>query len=585
MAVRVPRIILELALPVLLAQWVSGMISKSEPPLGEGTAMAGLGGWFRWKYFPAMCLAVWCVTGVLLRSGPSDTVLTSPDAQADFMVPVSGAWALASGMRIHTDFSTPLGPAYYLPYYWALEILGDKASVVRHVESGIFVAVSVISFLLLRPPRYSWGVTALGVCFLSLLGASPGMLGRPPTEIYEGIAYNYLGIVTGYLCLLTALFPPKGLSAEIKRREMGDALLLAAILVWITFVKVNFLVQNAAFLAVVLVVNRFNKSGPGVRFWGVLAGGFVLLALVFVLVFRVDLGGMWRDVQMAASCRSHYVFTKIALSDAFGQGAYLGLASLYMGAGRTLAAHQAELLLLAGALLGGMAVVTVSGGTSLRRLTAYCVLVLLVLVGDIFQGFFNTYNYALPMLPFMWFLVICVLERGGCICDGAPGEKTALLARNWVGGLAAVMAAWHILFLAAGHVSAFVFNSGLSDRFGKNLAGVEIHRDEFLRTEGWERLYYAATRGMRNTNSFVAKVNDGMALLQNTGLEQQRIFVMDQINPFPFLLRAPYPAGQPAWLHIMATFSKEKHLPVETVLKGADVIMVPKKPLNPPLPV
>ena len=112
---------------------------------------------------PLVLLFIWCVMGVLVCCWPSALVLNSAYS-SDSLIPLSGAWALHSGLRIHTDFSTPLGLACYLPYYWAMEIFGNTANVIRQVDAGIYVVVSILAFLLLKPPRFSWLAAALRSC-------------------------------------------------------------------------------------------------------------------------------------------------------------------------------------------------------------------------------------------------------------------------------------------------------------------------------------------------------------------------------------------------------------------------------------
>ena len=494
------------------------------------------------------------------------------------MVPLSGAWALASGMRIHTDFSTPLGLAYYLPYYWTLKVFGNGAAVVRHTESAIFVVAAVITFLLLRPPRYSWMVTALGVASVSLQAASPTLMGRSPVMIYEGIAYNYIGIAAGCLCLLTALFPPQGDPAQVRRREISDALLLAAILVWVAFVKINFLVQAGFFLLVVFLLFGLGQSGRIRRFYGVLAGGFVLMALLFILIFQVHLGAMFQDIRMAARCRSHWVLSTLPSMDRSDD--ITAFSGIYASFGRVIAEHQAELALLAVTLLGGVAAVFILGRMPVRRVLVYACLMLLVLASDLFQDMFNSYQGAIPMLACLWLFVMCVLERDKCLRDEDNTTNTARITRNWVSMMAAMAVVCHCVILAIGYLAAFSYNSGLAGRLHRSLPLLAIDQPNGIQAKGWEKFFYEGPENSETNTPFADKVNDGLNLLRQTHSDQRCIFVLDQINPFPLLLRAPYPKGQPAWMHVQATFDSENHLPAETVFGGADVVMIPKQPVN-----
>jgi hypothetical protein len=536
--------------------------------------MSSRPGWLQVKYLPVVCLVVWCVAGVMLRSGPSATVLTSDSARSDFLTPISGAWALESGMHIHTDFSTPLGLAYYLPYYWMLKIFGNTDALVRHTESAIFVIFSVLSFLLLRPPRYSWKITAMGVVLISLLASNPIALGDPPTSIDEGLAYNYICIAWGYLCLLIALFPPTGEPAAIRRRETFDALLLAAGLVWVAFTKITFVGQNFIFLLAALALYRLTQGRWRLRFIGIVALGFLLMSAAFVIVYHIDLGAMFHDIRMAGNSRSHYI---LVMDNDF-DNAYRGVLTLYLIAQKAIVANQAELVLLAVALLCGLTSVIILGRAPLWRLAAYGSLMVLVLFFDVSQNVFNAYGNSLPMLAFMWLFLMCVLERGQCIQASIDTAAPARQAGRCMTSVAAVAVGCHIAFVAAGHVSAFCYNTGLWDWAGDETSGAVYNRMEGIQTKSWNNLIFALPRHWEGRwPPYDTVINEGLALLRDNGCDKRRVFNLDQVNPFPFLLGTPYPVGQPCWLHAQATFNLWNHFPPETLFQGADVIMIPQK--------
>jgi len=522
-----------------------------------------------------LCLVVWCVAGVALRSAPSRTVLTQVSSRADFLIPVSGAWALASGLHIHTDFSSPLGLAYYLPYYWALKIFGNTHAVVHYAESGIFVVISIMAFLLLKPPRYSWTVTALGVSLISLLANSPCFFSDSPFVIYEGVGYNRIGIALGYLCLLAVAFPPLAEGGLKKRLEIQDALLLAAGLVWISFVKLNYLPMNAVLILMAVIASRLTLGTQSWRFCGVLAGAFILMAAAFVLCFHIDIGAMFRDFHMAGEARSNYMLTLASESDFAGTSSR-GVASLYVRALKVLMLHQAELLLVLGTLLGGVGAVAVLSRTPMKRVAVYGALLLAVLGLDLLQNLFNTYGQSLPMIPFMWLFLLCVLERGLL-----AAEETARVVRGLVYKVVVVAVGCYIANLAIGHAAAFAYNIKDPDGFANSGSSPGFNPNETIQAKGWEGLYMTAARdGDKPGISYAGEINQGLSLLRTNNLADKRVFVLDQINPFPMMLGTPYPTGQPVWMHAGGTYNQQNHLPAETVFAGTDVILVPKQPIN-----
>lgn len=534
----------------------------------------------KWRHFPILCLAVWCIAGAVLRSAPSRTVLTQVSSRADFFTPISGAWALASGLQIHTDFSTPLGLAYYLPYYWALKFFGDTHAVVHYVESGIFMVVSIMAFLLLKPPRYSWTVTGLGVTLISLLATSPCFFSDSPFVIYEGIGYNRLGIALGYLCLLAVAFPPLAEGGLKKRLEIQDALLLAAGLVWMTFVKLNYLPMNVTFIVAAGVASRLTLGTGLWRFCIVLGGAFLLMAMAFVLCFHIDVSAMFRDIHMAGEARSTYLLTQAPESDENNTSNW-GVSALYVRALKVLILHQAELLLLLGTLLGGVGTAVVLSRTPIMRVFVYGALFLVVLAWDMLQNLFNAYGHSLPMIPFMWLFLLCVLERGLLVNENPAMAETARVVRGLTYKLVVVVIGCYIANLAIAHATAFAYDIRNPDGFANSGPNPGFNPDETIQAKGWEGLYMTATRdGDKPGISYAGQINQGLTLLRTNNLADKRVFVLDQINPFPMMLGTAYPTGQPVWMHAGGTYNQQNHLPAETVFAGTDVILVPKQPIN-----
>jgi hypothetical protein len=90
----------------------------------------------------------------------------------------------------------------------------------------------------------------------------------------------------------------------------------------------------------------------------------------------------------------------------------------------------------------------------------------------------------------------------------------------------------------------------------------------------------AARDGDKPGISYAGQINQGLSLLRTNNLADKRVFVLDQINPFPMMLGTPYPTGQPVWMHAGGTYNLLNNLPARTVFAGTDVVLVPKQPIN-----
>ena len=284
---------------------------------------------------PVALLLTWCVLGALLLCLPDTTVLNPRPIQNDFFAPIPGAWALACGLKIHTDLSSAMGLAYFLPYLTALKLFGPTMQIVKQGNAIIFITVSILAFLMLKPPRFSWTICALGVMLGSLLAANPVYFGESPMVISMGTV-NWPAISLSGLCLLVPLS---------KVRKISDAILLAVILACLTFYKLNFLLVGSGFILLGLWTAPRISGSSSLKFLAWLAGFYLLFASAFVGWFRIDLAAMFRDIHMAACARSEYMFSLVPEKDFWGVS-HFGWASVGCHMARAIKSNCIELSLM-----------------------------------------------------------------------------------------------------------------------------------------------------------------------------------------------------------------------------------------------
>lgn len=462
-------------------------------------------------------LFVWCAVGAILLCVPGPVVLSPRPLQNDFFAPIPGTWALASGLKIHTDFSSAMGLAFFLPYLVVLKLFGPTMQIVNQGNALIFVAVSILAFLLLKPPRFNWRICTLGIGLSSLLAANPVYYGDPPSIISEG-SVNWPAIGFSCLCLLAPLSSVKNVS---------DAVLLAGILVWLTFYKLNFFVVGSCFILFGLIAARRIRGTGWLKFLAWLAGFYLLFSVVFVLLFHIDLAAMFRDIRMASAARSEYMFSLNTERDF--QGAYRhGWPAVWLHMIRVIKSNQIELLLIAIGLLW-------------LESWACAGLIAGILVVDLIQNWFNSYASSLPTLPLIWLCLACLSQKR--------------VLRTW----ASVAVGVHLLFLGSGYVSAFVYD-------------MRPPHIETIQAKGADKLF------LEPSGEYAHQLNMGLDLLRQTGRTNSAIAVLDMFDLFPFLMGTPPAKGQPSWFFAEATYNSEHRLFSETILGQVQTLLIPKHP-------
>jgi hypothetical protein len=464
-------------------------------------------------------LFVWCVVGVILLCVPGSVVLSPRPFQNDFFAPIPGTWALASGLKIHTDFSSAMGLAFFLPYLVVLKLFGPTMQIVNQGNALIFAAVSILAFLLLKPPRFNWRMCMLGVGLSSLLAANPVYFGDPPSIISEGTV-NWPTIGFSCLCLLVPLSSVKNVS---------DAVLLAGILVWLTFYKLNFFVVGSCFILFGLIAARRIRGTGWLKFLAWLAGFYLLFSVAFVLLFQIDLAAMFRDIRMAAAARSEYMFSCYSESDFHGVDCN-GWPAMWLHMIKVLNSNRTELLLIAIGLLW------LESWTCAGLMAG-------ILAVDLIQNWFNSYALSLPMLPLIWLCLACLSQKR--------------VLRVW----ASVAVGVHLLLLGSGYVSAFVYD-------------LRPPRIETIQAKGADKLF------LEPGGEYAQQLNKGLDLLRQTGRTNSAIAVLDMFDLFPFLTGTPPAKGQPSWFFAEATYNSENRLPSETIFGRVQTLLIPKHPYS-----
>jgi hypothetical protein len=447
----------------------------------------------------------------------------------DLFIPLDGAWRILNGQRPHADFSTVLGPVYYLVEAAGIALAGGTAKGLAYASILMSTVLGAWAYLVSRS-RLKSGAAIGYTLFVFVLAYAPIALGDPdPTWRTYALVYTRWGF--GLMCILLVE------SAVAERTSFLGGISTGAVCALLLFLKVNFFP-----IAVVLLGISLLLRWDGLRARGVLTG-FHLVAVPMVVYLRFDLAAMWRDLQMVAAGRGASVsMLKVLLLAESNWPTFVTTALL---AGCIAAAERDERngwIIFSYPIWG-----LVTFGASTLLLST---------------------NYQPSGMPLGWaFALICV---------------SRIMAWRIAGRLRSRVAISLIVF-----ASAFIVYSMRTDEVSIVLAGV--FKTARLRSDvtpfqsdalSGFITFGPANRPERPTDGqwLGQYVNDGMRLLRQNTSPADSVACLDYVNPFSFALKRPPNAGGTVWLAYGDSYSDRMKPDPERFLGSAAVVMIPKWP-------
>jgi hypothetical protein len=207
----------------------------------------------------------------------------------DLFIPLDGAWRILNGQRPHADFSTVLGPVYYLVEAAGIALAGGTAKGLAYASILMSTVLGAWAYLVCRK-RLKSGVAIGYTVFVFVLAYAPIVLGDPdPTWRTYALVYTRWGF--GLMCILLVE------SVVAERMSFLSGVSTGAICALLLFLKVNFF-PIALVLAGISLLLRWD--GPRAR--GLLTG-ILLVAVPMVVYLRFDVAAMWHDLEMVAAGR------------------------------------------------------------------------------------------------------------------------------------------------------------------------------------------------------------------------------------------------------------------------------------------
>ena len=471
-------------------------------------------------------LLVVAATCALLLALPGQTVTTR--YLNDLLLILDGAYRVTGGQIPNQDFHTPLGPlAYYLPAAGYV-LSGSLGGAMPAAMGLVTLALSIPMLHVLGSRLHPFLALLFGV-FLLMILAVPINLGEGITALTFAKFYNRIGWAALGILLIMYL-RPRHLHG---RQDLLDILCAAALTLVMLYTKLTYGVVAVAFLVFMLTDRQQRR-------WVLSALGLIIVSCLAVEIIWQASMSYLDDLRLALDVGGH-------LRGTWGQIADHILVNLtdYV-------------------LLG------IFAGLSLRRTRSvreglfylFCAITGFLIVNQNFQA---------------WGII--TLHGAAAVAAETilrHEEETTLESRAeaW-----SISAGARLLFLALVLPTVVHCSAAL----GLHMISASARAGESLDLPHLERVRLANlwTWGDYGTASrYLTALRDGVEALSETGLDGNKVLVLDRSNPFPMILGATPPGGDLPWLQWERTLNASAFIPAETLLADADVVMESKSSIR-----
>ena len=469
---------------------------------------------------------------VLLASG----LVLSREMTWDLLFNLEGAWHIEHGHAPHRDFHDPLGPLSF-----ALTNLGFR---VTGPVPMAFIAGELIVLALLFPTAVVAAAGRLAplpaflvVLYVGLLILQPANVGDLLYAYSFAMSYNRWAWAALTILGLLLFVAPRG----EKGRPWLDLAMAGGLVVFLFYLKITFAVVALGGMVAAIVIARHVRERW--RWWSALV---VLIVLIIAAPFNHP---YLRDT-------SQFAMSGYARVDLFG---HLNV----------FAANRAEFTLYA-ATIGLLAWLWQSGRSGFEAVVSAA---LLTGIG-MFVLSQNAQQADMPVgivITALAYNTVAALGRGPRAVR--PSELTTILLIVLVWPVMSVGASAKVL---AGYYRATTKLPQLLMPDTFNLRGLAVPARDADVSDALARAGYEVRSPLREPplrdplaqGEYVETLIEAAALLND---RPQRILILDQVNPLPFVLGYPPPRGSTLWLSPHAP----ERAPHE-VFDDVDVVLVPK---------
>jgi hypothetical protein len=476
---------------------------------------------------PIVAAAMWALL--------SPPVVLSQEMTWDLLFNLAGAWHVHLGHVAHVDFHEPVGQLNFLltEVGFRLVGVGPRAFLVGAalVAVALFAAATSVAWRRLPPLP-----AAIFVVFVCLLALMPRNVGDKPDAYTFAMSYNRYGWSCISVLFLILFLPPRP-------RRWGDAVdiaVAAGLLATMFYLKMTYFLVGLAALPVAVVVCAHVRGVLGS--WCALGIGAFALALAPVN------HPYWADLFAAANAGQ----TREGLTDYFNN---------FLQHGGEYAPYFAAL---------AVALWMWRRQNTPLRLPVATGFILVAGAALLSQ---NAQVHGLPAAIVIAFLFYAALRERHLQHGGTTGLLLALLVFPLllIGTAMASLAGYHG---TASHQRLRTLDATNSRGLGVPsgppgvLAAFAGVRPDYRLLN---RARAASPRYELSSSEYVETLQDAVALLGKTHGRGGRIVVLDQVNPFPFMLGLTPPRGGNLWWGP----DTPRRAP-ETIFAEADSVLIPK---------
>jgi hypothetical protein len=467
----------------------------------------------------------------------SPAAVLSQEMTWDLLFNLAGAWQLHFGHVPHVDFHEPVGQLTFMLTQAGFHLVGITPHAVLAgaaiAAAALFPAAALASWR--RLPLLPGAIFVIFACLLALM---PANVGDRPNAYSFAMSYNRYGWSAIAVLFLILFLPPRATRAG----GLVDMAVAAALLGAMFYLKMTyFLVGMAALPVAAIVCPHVGSKWKG---WGLVMAAGIVLAL------WPGNRPYWGDLFAAADSGQ----LRDSLADHLNN---------FLANGGEYAPYIAAL---------GLALWLWRRGEAPLRLPMAVGFILAAGGGLLSQ---NAQTHTLPVAVVIAFLFYDMLRQRRLL--GLGGGNVALLL---------ALLTFPLLSIATSAASIAGYHSK-ADRpalhiVGRsNLQGLAVPTEKgdlleaFSSGHGDYRLLNRAraipVRYELSPAEYVATLQEVAPLLADAPTRCKGIVVLDQVNPFPFMLGLPPPRGNNLWSGPGAPVQ-----PAEKVFADADCVLIPK---------
>ncbi len=459
----------------------------------------------------------------------------------DLMLNLAGAWHLHTGHVAHVDYHDPIGSLSFRLTQLGFLIVGSNPRAFLVGQTILLVPVFVAA-VIAAARRLALVPAAVFVVYVALLVLMPTNVGDPMNAYTFAMWYNRWGWSVLTTLLLVLVLPPRAGRAA----PLLDAVTCGLLLIILFYVKITFVVAGLAAVAFALVASNHVRAEW--RTWAIAP------AMVLANALAPYNYAYWSDIWFGVTA-------------GYARSLPIAQVSLFLD-------NKAEYAIyLSGVLV--LLWLWQRGQSSLQSVV--------LAAGTLGIGMFTlSQNTQVGYIPLGVVIAYVIYDAIG----GKPRETPTQGTPEVVVSLAAVMV-WPalcviaVMMTVAGYHRAAQREDRIFEVQATNLQSLAVPVDthdvaDALATIDLPYTLLSIARQPPLSHQltqleYVQTLMEAASLFAPGQRGQPKIWVVDVVNPIPFMLGYPPPRGETLW-----TRQGQRLLPATEVLADVDVVLIPK---------